>query len=745
MAARTSNRPKTPRTTTKTTTQRPGGGRKATFDFIPGTHIDEYIGPWLVGGILIPGLAYGGWRLWRDDPWPSALATLAVGIFLGAVTWHEARPHSTWFVRWRAAVSVMFVFAACAVTFVVGFRRPWLDIWLWTSVVVAASWNIARTEAVRGSGEQKAAEDDSLSQLVGLPGVSVSDVEPHGDFTTARLHVRGVQGWEDIQKAGIKLRNVTRSIAVRVVPRAGDPQQATVTMVHRDVLAQAIPYPGPASVGTSIAEPIRPGMRADGLPRLFWLTGEGRPGFAERAPFLAGVVGKPGSGKSIFFRDVCAEISGRTDFILWLSDTAKGAQTAKPIAGMVDWLARTAAETQAMLAAVERVAKRRADWLGAHDLEQWEPDCGIPLLIVWFEEAARVADRFAERIIRLSELVRSTGVIIIFSMQRMSGTNMPTDARANLTAAVAFGTDDEVSAGMVLSDATIEAGAKPSDWKSNFPGYHYLEAPGINPGDWAIEGRAFAITREQVAELVAKHAHLRCAALDPSSAEAAGPAYADREDPVVLAGGDQPAPRGTPAWARPQDQTQPLWGREDQQQDREQDQDDDGEDGEGMDADVDEVQDEKEKAMLGEDQELAEQDDEDNPYPGAPEGLDPRTWAGIDPDAPVEPPADYQDVELDDGMTPGRRLDMDEQAEKIREILAGLLEGYPQGRDVDTSSLVDAWMAIPGMPARPALYRWLNRYARRGLAESRERGLWHLHPGAAAVTVTVGDDEDDED
>jgi len=73
-------------------------------------------------------------------------------------------------------------------------------------------------------------------------------------------------------------------------------------------------------------------------------------------------------------------------------------------------------------------------------------------------------------------------------------------------------------------------------------------------------------------------------------------------------------------------------------------------------------------------------------------------------------------------------------------MIADLMGDGP-GLDIDTADLVDAWerlrAQVPGIPTRPALYRWLERYMALGLAEDRGRGRWYLHRAAAATTVTI--------
>jgi hypothetical protein len=741
-----------PRIQAKPKTKAAKPARRATerhIDLIPGTNVDEYVAPWVLAYLLIPGVGLLTHYFWGHGLWQWVMPPLlaAGGAALAAVAWHDAAARKP-LIRIRVSVSALLALVSVAVSTVTGvvtvdleqdllvvdWVRPWMDIQMVVGGLLALSWNILRTDAVRGMGDddRPATKASGYDDLVGLPGSSVSDVAHDGPRTTATIHTAGTQDTDDVQHAGRAIRALAKATSVTVVPHpSGDPTRARVTLLRKDVLRRGVPWPGASRPGGSITDPIRTGVVENGTESLLWLAGDGQG----RAPFLGGIAGMPGAGKSRFAWTVWADGASRTDVVWWISDTAKSGQTSGPARDLFDWVAPTAAETQAMLAAVEAAAKWRATYLG--DAQEWTPASGIPCLIVWFEEAARVADRFAERIIRLSELVRSTGIIVIFSMQRLSATNMPSDARHNLSAGVCFGTGDAISASFVLSDGTLDAGADPHRWKANRPGYHYLEAPGVPEEEWPLKRRTYLISPEDLTRAVSDGARFRPSGLDAGTAEAAGAAYASRDGaasrppvppsrlavpsgrPGSVPDASQP-PRPTVS-SRPATETGLDLTETDTTTDPE------------TDADL-------ETALLEEDMDMAR--DALDPIPD-----DLAADAAAGPPRPGEyPPGEDFDL----GVTPdppiGARLTVAEQATHVQSMISDLM-GDATGLDIDTADLVDAWEAlrtqVPGIPTRPALYRWLERYMAAGLAEDRGRGRWYLHRAAASTTVTITDRDEE--
>lgn len=102
---------------------------------------------------------------------------------------------------------------------------------------------------------------------------------------------------------------------------------------------------------------------------------------------------------------------------------------------------------------------------------------------------------------------------------------------------------------MVLSDDTIDAGARPEVWKNLKPGYCYIEGPGIPEDRFATPVRTYLLDKEYAAQVVAAYSSVRFKGLGPVTEQAAGQAYAGRvryesvgqaaqAQPVVEATGD---------------------------------------------------------------------------------------------------------------------------------------------------------------------------------------------------------------
>lgn len=474
--------------------------------------------PWVVGPVLVLlGLLC---HVATDRWWLLALyaaSTVAGGLALGRVAWQYGEARKP-FQRWHAAVSppLFVLLAVFPMTFGwVPELGPVLGI-LW--VTLSGAWVVRTSPSVYGDGSDLHVHPASgLGDLLDLPGVQVGPAKKvNGTTTRVKLTARGVQGFTDIAATTGKLRNLFRAHHVRVKPVDGDPRSAEVTVVRGDPLKKAVAWPGSGDPGRSIGDPLTIGVRSDGA--LERLTLHGEHGAARVL-----VAGCSGSGKTRALWVILAECAARRDAVWWVADVAKGGQTLGPARPMVERTAETAEEVDLMLSDVVLVQEYRSTVLGGMGLQQWEPDCGLPVLIVWIEEAAAVtsATKFGERVTRLSERVRSCGIVLVLSLQRPSGKNMPTDARAQFTTSLVFGLDDPQAPKMVLSPATIAAGAAPDEIADSLPGVHWQEGVGIPRGDWAERCRTYLIDGPTLGAAVAAGAPYR-ARLDDGSRQAYG-------------------------------------------------------------------------------------------------------------------------------------------------------------------------------------------------------------------------------
>jgi hypothetical protein len=460
----------------------------------------------------------GWWRVF------AVTLALASGAGLGGWIWAEAAPRSV-YDRLRATISTILGFTAIAVHTAVS-PLTWWRIWLPLTGVAIAWWCIPKTPAVRGRGGDHHAQD-TLAEQLGIGGTKARTVHVSDDGvrkTLALTHrdhpVKEVQGAIEAlaAKAGLPPGGI------RVVGDRGDAGRSRMTIVTKDVLTATTAWPGPSAPGESWAVPARIGVREDGTPLELL-----RPGPHGEMASTA-VQGIKGAGKTEGELCEVAELVTRRDVVIWWADARKADQTLPDIRPAVDWAARTIPEIRGMVAAIQRAVTARAGWLGARGLRQWTPDCGIPGLLVVFEEAAAVMESLDRTLKGAAETVRSTGIALSVSMQRWTGSNAGdegTDLRSQLDVGWCFRIKDDDDGEFVLDkDVTMAAGASPSAFSK--PGMCYLEAWHVDQDEWSMPGRTYRLDAETLRRHVASWAP-RMARLDETTARALGPGYEKRE------------------------------------------------------------------------------------------------------------------------------------------------------------------------------------------------------------------------
>jgi hypothetical protein len=177
----------------------------------------------------------------------------------------------------------------------------------------------------------------------------------------------------------------------------------------------------------------------------------------------------------------------------------------------MDWAALDTPSAGAMVAAVQAVIPVRTAWLRDHGYRAWEPaaaepqmdpahSCqkgracgcpGIPYLVAWFEEAAKLLRELGDDVFTgIAQEARSAGVSLAVSMQRASGYQLSTDTRASLPAAACFGVRGD-DAQFALPEEVLDAGANPAAWGNKRKGYVYLVSAGIDEDMYANPARTF--------------------------------------------------------------------------------------------------------------------------------------------------------------------------------------------------------------------------------------------------------------
>lgn len=582
-----------------------------------------YVPPW-AAWLALPAVALIAHLVWGRDPqaapWFSML-TFALVAGLVAFTWNALAARSD-LLRWLASASAAAAGLWLIVAALIGpMTRVVVDVWGWAGFFVCLFWSVRR--AAMGSDEPAGDADSRLAKV--LAGARVTKPRQIEGRVVANVEVnRGEQTVADLQKQidNLEAALAVRPGAARLTRHPDDAGRAELTIVPTDPLAQPTTWPGPSAPGTSVASSrIGIGVYEDALPAGLWLPGDDATARALGHWLFGGV---KGSGKSQAGCVLMTDALTRTDVVGWGSDPAKAWQTFGPLMQHMDWVATDRATARDMVAALNNIVKARAEHLGRRGIKQWEPDCGIPLLVAWFEEAAEIVES-SEAFTRLVERARSTGVVIVVAVQRPSHSNIDTDTRSQLTAYMCFGMRDSQDAAFVLADEAIDAGAQPELWSDRAPGYAYLAGPGI-PGDrLAVPLRTYRASDEQLQATLEQWRHVR-ADLDDLSAAAAGKAYEQRTLPAAqpAAGAIAPSPEAVGMdWPD----------------------DEDGEDGlEPMPAQID-------------------------------------SHIQVDPDVPVGPAP----VDMAFGAPPGRKLSTEQARAVVQQHLRTLLDAgkmYTQPRDI---------------------------------------------------------------
>lgn len=446
-----------------------------------------WLWPWFVGPVLL-GLAGLLRGMWAGRPWALVALTLAT-TGLAMLAYRSGRARGP-LIRAGAVVGV-----AAAGTWVIAaviagpFTRPVLDFWVLGCLFGGMGTNLMR--ALRGDGMDGNGGWQNLGEYLGLPGSRTLSTRRDGERIRTVVEVApGLQTQDDVVDNADRIASVFAVPAngVRVSPDLGNARRANVTIVPRDLLKEPTLWPGPSALGASIMEPIALGIRENGEPLNLWLPGDERAGRSATGVLITGMMG---SGKSVAGRILVAEATTRVDVDVTLIDTVKGSQFAGPFRDHIR-LIGDEDEAKALISSLPALITARADELGARDLDQWVPGCGMPYLIYHIEEAAAGLAKY-QPLVTVAQTCRSAGISLVVSLQRATHHNMLTDLRQQLGARLAFGCLEGDQA-YGLSKETVQAGAAPQQWANRMPGYCYAEVPGSDMAEWASPARTYLAT-----------------------------------------------------------------------------------------------------------------------------------------------------------------------------------------------------------------------------------------------------------
>lgn len=494
----------------------------------------RFLLPWL-GALLLPFIG-----VWAHHAWGMTLPAAplaAVGVFAGAIvvatltylTAQRSRPDNP-LLQWHSVVTTGLVGAALIMTLIVGWRRPWADIYVIAATVLVLTWNVRRFDIFR-MDELGALHRDGVMGELGLAIRSRKVVTATPDRAEVTLRMAAGQTVEDVQKVAKNLGSHAGTLRNGVTAVPGKREgEVTLSLEFTDVLEDTIPWPGPSHPGGSIADGLNPGKYQNGRDVWWYPAGEYRKNIA---PGHCAVGGMPRSGKAGFTREMVADLSTRRDVWIMGSDTRKGLQFTAPIAPALGWWAENSNAVKAQLRALERAVVARNQALGRCGYESWtpkaydDPRLRMPAVVYLMEEAAAVLDDVTFLVVELAEAALSAGVVCVFSAQRWSYDRVPVSLRSNISNSVCYGVDDDLSASFLISDSTRAASPDPAEWKTRHPGRALGEFNGVDTTLYPVPFKTYWADRDQALAVVTEWA-TRMATLDDVTLNAFGDTYTKR-------------------------------------------------------------------------------------------------------------------------------------------------------------------------------------------------------------------------
>jgi hypothetical protein len=655
---------------------------------------------------------------------------MVLGAFVAWVSFHQTAPRRM-FHRMHLAGSWFFAIGSLSIHMAIGpgnaaYSHAWAWLWVLAGCAFAASWLTPRFETVRGDGkdDHDAKTKSGLDEMLGVPGAHARMRAKTKFREVWRVWLKDGQDFEDMQKAARAIASRRKlepgSVRVMVAKVRGRKRAdvADVVMALNDPLKGRIDWPGCSAFGESIALPLRTGMYEDGTLVKFLLPGREDTSNPLSAAAVGATIGKQGSGKTQGGNVELVEVISRNDVDVWYIDTAK-AQQNSAILGACTYVASTAAQARALLAALNRLIPVRAALLGAHGYKQWQQGCGLRFLYVRIEEAARVIPD-SDDFVTLTQAVRSVGIFLDTSQQRAATTTFDSDARFNVGRVKCYGMGDDLSAGMLLPEDVLDSGVAPQLWGNDFPGRHLITAPSIPREKWSMPAKDYAITDGQITDVVQRSAVFRgpltddeLAAISPAVTKMCGHSVQDSAPTKTT----KDVPTMVTDEATRLDELRRLLASK------------------GI--DLDELFDDEDdtNAAL-----MMDGDDMRTLMPKPPEPLD-----GYDGTEPIDTD---DEADFRDALVPGDALSYEARVAAFNRIVASLLvAGQGQAVDVCTADFVDAWFAIPGIGAsqRPALQRLITRLVEDGGAQRIGHGRYRLESGADRMLEGMTESEDDDD
>jgi hypothetical protein len=229
--------------------------------------------------------------------------------------------------------------------------------------------------------------------------------------------------------------------------------------------------------------------------------------------------GTMGRGKSGVLNAFMAELSVRTDVVLWGIDMKRGLELS-PWRPALDRLATTEDAAHELLSAANRVLDARADLLADRHERKWQPSPAEPALVIAVDELAELDADAMALLERLARMGRAEGIIVIAVTQRPSADVLGgLDARTQMTVRIALGVVEPRDGELILGAGRLSAG-----WRADRlagPGYFLVLAPGQH--EQPRPARAYWLTDAAVTAAAGRSGADRAALDTVSAVAAAGP------------------------------------------------------------------------------------------------------------------------------------------------------------------------------------------------------------------------------
>jgi hypothetical protein len=497
----------------------------------------RYLPPWLIW-LGLPLVASVFWSLasfgTASAVMVGGLLTFG-GLMLCGLTFREFSKRKDPRVRWDATITVGLAAAWVMVATAFGlFHNPHVDVWphvwrigelivkaftlpVWGSwagggILVAVAWNIRRAAITNPEGEDMKAEETPLERALNGAKLKAITAKPDdkGQILGRLEGERGRQTGDDLQKlaAGIESAMRLRDGAVRIAKDPKDRGAASVVITPNDPLEKSYGWAGPSLPGGNIADaPIPFSIGEDGEVAAIWFPGDEKTG-RNLVHYI--VEGANGSGKSMAWRtalaDALTRTAGKGVRLHGVDVSGKWRQTFGPLVRYMTNFATEVKPAKKLIRDLSAYVKDKQERMGAAGFPQWSKDCGEPLEFFLLEEGSEIAAD-SQELVRAAERWRSAGVVLIIVIQRASWDNIDTTTRSQLGGVTAFGVNDSGQGSNCLSlpSAATDQGADPSRWGSRHPGRHYVITSTTPEDRMAIPHLSPKATDAELAAALEKH------------------------------------------------------------------------------------------------------------------------------------------------------------------------------------------------------------------------------------------------